>query len=182
MKDYPSQAYLEECFTYNKETGELIWRKRPLKHFKNEAIMKRANGRNAGKNAGCIWKSKYGYKCLATNIFDSNYQIHRLIWNLVYGENPNHIDHINGNGCDNRLENLRSVSIKENARNRKIGKYNKSGVVGVFWFELEKKWRAQIKVDGKSIIIGHYDNKWDAICARKSADNLYGYHINHGRR
>jgi len=49
-----------------------------------------------------------------------SYCAHRLIWLYVYGKFPdNYIDHINHDRSDNRIENLRDVTISENNRNRK---------------------------------------------------------------
>lgn len=59
------------------------------------------------------------------------------------------VDHINGDGLDNRRENLRIVTHSQNMMNR--GKYrnNTSGFKGVF-FHADGKWRAQIVVNGKT--------------------------------
>lgn len=178
----PSQEYLKECFSYDHITGDLFWKARPLSHFKNKTGRNIFNGRYSGKKVGCIWTGANNEKYIVTNLLKINYRMHRLIWKLVYGVEPEEIDHINGNGCDNSLSNLRSVTKKENARNLKLNKSNTSGVSGVFWTKGTGKWKAQIKVNNKSIFIGHYDNKFDAICARKSAENAYSYHENHGRR
>lgn len=61
-------------------------------------------------------------------------QAHRLVYRLEVGEIPEGmvIDHINGNRSDNRVENLRAVTSKTNARNRKKSVRNTSGVTGVY--------------------------------------------------
>jgi hypothetical protein len=94
---------------------------------------------------------------------------------------PEHgIDHEDGNGLNNRWENLRDVTRLENMRNRRKYKNNTSGVVGVVWNKARGKWQVQIKVKGTLIFLGYFVNKDDAIKARKKADIKYGFHKNHG--
>jgi hypothetical protein len=50
----PSQEYLQECFEYNRETGELFWKTRPRHHFKNDGIWKMWNTSHAGKKISNI--------------------------------------------------------------------------------------------------------------------------------
>lgn len=49
-------------------------------------------------------------------------------------------------------------------------KSNKSGVTGVSWDKQREKWVAQIIFKGKHYNLGRYDNKEDAIKARKYAE------------
>lgn len=58
---------------------------------------------------------------------------------------------------------------------------NISGVAGVHFRKCRNKWRARIMVDGIDIHLGHFSDKFEAICARKSANNKYGFHENHGK-
>jgi hypothetical protein len=85
------------------------------------------------------------------------------------------IDHINGNTMDCRKMNLRSCTHGENLRNRKVKENNKSGVTGVFWnnYIPTPKWMAYIKLNYKFINLGYYDDKEDAIKARKEAEQKY---------
>ena len=53
-----------------------------------------------------------------------------------------HIDHINHNGLDNRKENLRICTNRQNSRNRKASKRNTSGIKGVSRHKLSNKWQA----------------------------------------
>ena len=58
------------------------------------------------------------------------YLLHRVIWILKYGaidENLK-IDHIDGNGLNNKIDNLRLVTQEVNGRNQSKRKDNKSGV------------------------------------------------------
>lgn len=66
------------------------------------------------------------------------------------------VDHVNGNGLDNRRENLRIASHAQNQANRRLGKNNTSGFKGVYWHRGHGRWRAAIKVSGRKIVLGHF--------------------------
>jgi len=177
-----TQEYLKECFNYNPETGVLIWKKRPITHFKNERCYKIFNTKYSLKPAGCIEKGIRRTPYIVASINNKSHRVHRLIWKLVTGYDANQIDHPNGNGIDNRWCNLRDVTTTENNRNMPLGVLNKSGVLGIFWDKKRNQWRAGIKFNKKSIHLGYYNDKFDAICARKSKEYSLGFHENHGRR
>ena len=120
-----------------------------------------------------------GYLIITIN--KKKHRSHRLAFLYMTGNWPAQIDHINHNRTDNRWVNLRNVTHTENQRNRTINKNNKSGVTGVHKCKSAKKWRAKIKSKGLDIHLGYFDDKFEAICARKSADRRYGYHSNHGQ-
>jgi len=92
-------------------------------------------------------------------------KVHRLIWFIHYGELPNFtIDHINGNRSDNRIVNLRDVTVQENNKNRK----KKS--TGVFFNKNRSKWQSYICSNNKTTYLGIFDKKEDAIKARLIAE------------
>lgn len=82
-------------------------------------------------------------------------------------------DHHNRNKLDNRKENLIKCTQQENAQNCSLGKNNKSGIIGVYWSNQNKKWMAQITINGKTIHISSHNNKDDAIKARLQAEVKY---------
>ena len=92
------------------------------------------------------------------------------------------IDHINGVKTDNRINNLRLVTRSINLQNASMRCHNTSGFNGVSWHKSTKKWRAQIRVDGKSIHLGVFSNKKDAIAARIKANIKYGFSERHGEQ
>lgn len=106
---------------------------------------------------------------------------HRVAWAIHHGEWPKNVDHINGKRTDNRIVNLRSVSRSQNQRNMKRNSNNTSGVTGVYSGYSPNTWRAAIKVRGRTIALGTYERKQDAMAARKAAERKYGFHPNHGR-
>lgn len=80
---------------------------------------------------------------------------------------PLMVDHINGDGLDNRKENLRVVSKSQNMMNRSIQKNSSSGYKGVS--KCLGKWRAYIVVDRKQIHLGVFDEKINAAIAYNEA-------------
>lgn len=77
------------------------------------------------------------------------------------------IDHINGNGLDNRRFNLRLVTHQQNSQNSKLRTDNTSGYKGVGWSPQKNKWYAKIVKDGKQIHVGFFD---DPVLAAKAYD------------
>jgi len=110
-----------------------------------------------------------------------HYLAHRLAWFYVYGEFPTMIDHIDGNRTNNKISNLRQVSSKENQCNLTIAANNTSGITGVSFSKERSKWEAKIQIDGKTIHLGRYLDKEDAILARKQGEVKYEFHKNHGK-
>lgn len=86
--------------------------------------------------------------------------MHRLILDVPKGAE---VDHINGNGLDNRRRNLRICTRSENQWNRRLAPNNTSGFKGVYRFQ--GKWRAQIQSFGKKIHIGLYETRIEAARA-----------------
>ena len=179
-----SQQYLKECFDYNPDTGDLIWKKRPRSHFNSTGGMRSFNARFPNEIAGFFLRSKK-HNIIYRNIRlkGKSYLIHRVIWMLVYGKFPeSQIDHINRNGLDNRILNLREVTASENCKNRGLKSSNKTGITGVYFHKLTKKWAAQISFkNGRNYHIGLYVDFFEACCARKAAEYNAGFHENYGR-
>jgi hypothetical protein len=159
----PTWEYLNECFEYNADTGKLIWKTRPLHHFKNEHGWKVWNIKFAGKHAGGLNKSG---QYLYTKMDFNRYSNHRIIWKLLKNEEPpSIIDHIDGNSLDNRIENLRSASKAENNRNRVNPNKNKTGFIGVSYRKRSNSFEANISYNGKKIFLGHYQTADEANLA-----------------
>lgn len=81
------------------------------------------------------------------------------------------IDHINGDGLDNRKENLRIVTHHQNLINHGVSKRNKSGFSGVRFYE--NRWQASITFNKKYMLLGRFKNLLDAVKARKKAEKKY---------
>jgi len=99
-------------------------------------------------------------------------KLHRLVLDAPDGV---HVDHIDGNVLDCRRANLRLCSHGENMRNSRMPKNNTSGRKGVRWHRRDKKWVAQIWMDGQSIHLGLFTCLEDAANAYDAAArNLHG--------
>jgi hypothetical protein len=75
------------------------------------------------------------------------------------------VDHKNGNGLDNRRENLRVCTRAQNGMNRRRGKNNTSGYKGVHWCASKQRWLARISVNGKQRSLGQYTDPQQAYAA-----------------
>ena len=75
------------------------------------------------------------------------------------------VDHINGDGLDNRRSNLRIATQSQNNANRRISHRNSSGFKGVSWAKRERRWCASIKIGGKSRGIGYFRDREEAARA-----------------
>ena len=183
----PTLKTLSKLFEYDSDAGKLYWKTRTPDMFDNrknyaERSCKSWNTKWAGKEAFTT-KDSNGYHF--GNIFGIPYRAHRILWALNHGKRPDlklEIDHINGNPCDNRIYNLRLVTREINSQNSSMKCNNTSGFNGVFWEKSVKKWRAQIMIDGKSIHLGVFANKKDAIAARIKANIKYGFSERHGEQ
>lgn len=96
--------------------------------------------------------------------------MHRL---LTGAKNGTDVDHINGDGLDNRRCNLRVCSRAENLRNARVGQRNTSGYKGVSWQKDKRRWRAEITVNYKRIRLGEFKHLQDAVAARKEAERKH---------
>ena len=164
-----TQKQLKEFVEYDELTGIFIWIKRSSNRVK------------IGDKAGCKANTKNNYYILI-RIDSILYKAHRLAWLYIHGEYPEYdIDHINGDGLDNRIENLRSVDHSTNMKNQKMRITNTSGVTGVYWRNDCKKWEVKIGVNGKNISFGCFKDKENAVCVRKKAEYEYNFHVNHGQ-
>lgn len=102
------------------------------------------------------------------------YSMHRVIFehNGLDIENKQ-LDHINGNGLDNQKSNLRVATNTQNCHNRTHIKASDTPYKGIWYRSEIGKWRSRIKVDGKFLLLGHFDTKEDAARAYNVAAIKY---------
>jgi len=158
-KELPPADVLRERLDYNPETGELSWKKH--RHPKR-----------VGTIATC--KTREGYHCLKIN--RERYYAHRVIWRLHTGENLPEgmvIDHINHDPSDNRISNLRLVTLSENTYNTTQNNVLNpdTSLKGINQTE-GNRWKVQIRHGGKTLYLGTYDTLPEAIAARTGGEYL----------
>lgn len=86
-----------------------------------------------------------------------------------------HVDHINGDGLDNRRANLRLATCAENTRNRRLPRNNSSGFKGVTASRTGGRWVAQIGVNGRQTYLGSFETPEAAHAAYcEAAASKYG--------
>jgi hypothetical protein len=156
-----TQERVRELFRYEPETGRILNR------------FDRGTNAKANEEAGWEWTNyrfnSIKYRCIYVD--GNTYRVHRLIWLYVYGYFPEEtIDHIDGDGLNNRIDNLRLASMLEQAQNRKMRSNNTSGVRGVFWNKATNSWRARIKNEGIEYHLGMFNELEEAKNARLQAE------------
>lgn len=150
----PSQQRLRELFDYN---DGALYPKRSTRGRRATAPIGGVNGRYL---YACV---DYAYKA-----------VHRLIWVWHYGPIPPllYVDHVDHNPFNNRIENLRLVTNAENGKNRRLSSNSPTQALGVRF--RDGKWHA-------SITLGTFDTFEEALAIRRAAEQLAGFHPNHGK-
>jgi hypothetical protein len=147
-KELITATRLREILSYEPDTGVLAWR---------------VSGRGR-KPCGVAGTPCRGYTHVKVD--GGQYLAHRLAWLYMTGEwPPDQIDHVSGDRADNRWLNLRLADNSKNRANTGRSVVNTSGLKGVSWDKARHKWRADIKVHGKSSNLGCFGCKADAALA-----------------
>lgn len=164
----PPQEYLCNILNYNPDTGKLYWKYRAdrNKTWNTSFASKEAFTARDGR--------KHGFYFVGT-IDKKRYYKHRIIWKMVHGEDPDQIDHIDGDKQNNILSNLRNVQGFINQRNMITGKINAFGIVGVGFDKSRERYVARIST-GKYGFSKRFDTLKEAIAQRKKweVDLFYG--------
>lgn len=148
---------IKQLFDYDAQTGHLLWR---------------AKGRGRVKTRPAGTRLSTGY--IGVVVGKRRYLAHRICWVVHFGAWPSdQIDHINGDKADNRICNLREATNAQNGKNARTPISNTSGVCGVTYDKVNRRWRSLIKVNGRQIHLGRWQSFEDAVKARKVAEQRH---------
>jgi hypothetical protein len=183
LRDQLTADQLRELLHYDPDTGLFRWRE-DIDHWRaglpagTEMRQSQRDTRYIVLGIGTTSERRYAY----IGIRKAVHRAHRLAWLYVYGEWPaRELDHINGDGCDNRIVNLRLATASENMRNRRRRSDNTSGFKGVSWSKRSGRWIAHIGINRKIIHLGLFDTKEAAAAAyAEAAARLHGKFANLG--
>lgn len=143
------------------------------------------NGKFANKPAGSIFRpTKARTRYIRVKLNGRSMYAHRILWEMLKGPIPKgmFIDHINGDGLDNRIDNLMLVNSADSAKNMPMQKKRTGKHHGVTESRSSGKWEARIGVNGRKIYLGTFESLEEAVSARKLAEHKYGFSSNHGRQ
>lgn len=100
-----------------------------------------------------------------------NAKVHKLVCIAFLNHIPNGhklvVNHINFDKLDNRVENLEIVTQRENSNQKHVKSSSK--YVGVSWFKRDKKWQAEITINGKNKYLGRFASELNASNAYQNA-------------
>lgn len=148
-----------EALAYDPVSGRFTWRvdQGPKK---------------AGDEAGCLRPDGYRVICVDYR----NVRANRLAWLFMTGEFPpsgKEVDHRNRVRSDDRWQNLRLATRRQNGSNVGVRSNSTSGVRGVYRNARCKTWDASIRVNRKRIFLGQFEDIAGAAAARKAAEREY---------
>jgi hypothetical protein len=164
--------------------------------WKNIEIADRYEANNLGQirsmprvfNVGIGLKSVINYKgkilkpvlnvvrkryCVCIKVIDKgrvSIDVHKLVWIAFNGipKKGMDIDHINGDSCDNRIENLQLLTRRQHITKTNRSLKFRSQYHGVIWNKQREKWQSRIWYNNKQLHVGFFINEFDAHLAYQS--------------
>jgi hypothetical protein len=177
----PCPTIVRLLLRYEPETGALTWRPRPAFLFARANNCEPANrsaawNRRFVGNAALKGPAGTSGEYRSGRLLSNFVLAHRVAWCIHYGRWPaGELDHINKNGADNRITNLRPATKAQNSWNRTSSgpKQQASRYKGV---TLERKsglWLAKIRVNGRRLYLGRFACEEDAALAYDAAARVH---------
>jgi hypothetical protein len=155
-----TQERLKELFSYDPMTGIFVHR------------ISRGPAR-VGHRAGS--PSGHGYRKIVID-YERFYE-HHLAWLYIYGEWPDELDHVDRDGNNNRISNLRKASRSQNNVNSMFAKK------GAYFDRRTNRWFSKIQVNHRSVWLGDFCTAEEAHDAYSQAlTQYYGDFVPHEMR
>jgi hypothetical protein len=157
----PPLSLLNELFEISETSPSGLRWKEPPKH----------SSVKTGDVAGTKWKRGY-WRVTITTDKKRIYAAHRIVYTLQTGVDPgeSQVDHIIG--VEEPLK-LRLATAAQNHANRKLNVGSSSQYKGVCWYKNNKKWKAAIMVNRKTIHLGYFADEQSAAAAYNAAAVKY---------
>lgn len=156
---------IRQVLIYDPETGIFLWR---FPH------LHRRHSKEGG--VGCLrtTPNKPTYRVITIRCWP--HLGHRLAWAYVYGDPvPPMIDHVDGNGLNNAIANLRGCTQTQNNANMRLRRTSKSGHKGVSWHTRVGRWRVVLQDHDRHVHVGYFDDLSEAAAAYAAkAKELFG--------
>lgn len=119
-------------------------------------------------------KTRYALRYYRIGNKKTSLKMHRAILRIENNDGKL-TDHIDGNGLNNQINNLRVCTAGENSRNRGKYKYGSSKFIGVCWSKKRKTFQSQVEKEGKVYWLGYFTKEELAAEAyNKKARELFG--------
>jgi hypothetical protein len=161
-----TQERVRELFDY-RDDGNLVWK------------IKKARA-NPGDVAGCNAMSGGGMTYRRITVDQVRYGAHQVVFLWHHGFIPEYIDHADGNGLNNRIQNLREATQGQNAFNSRMRCDNTSGERNVYWHERARRWFVRLSINRRTRSFGTYKTLEEArIVARRVREEHYGAFARH---
>lgn len=145
----------KEIINFDSTESGLIWTRKKSK----KTIV--------GSWAGHLRTNTKGRKEWLVRFDDKLYRVSRIVYFLAHTVDPGplQVDHIDLNTLNNNIDNLRLLDASGQGHNRRASKTNKSGALGVSWFDRDKCWVVHLTHEGKTFCVGRYGCKIEAALA-----------------
>ena len=154
---------LREYIKYDPYDGSFVW-------IKNTSACN-----IVGRKAGSIERKANGVSYIRISVLRKRISGGMAAWMMFYGKEPSKIiDHIDGNGLNNSISNLREADIHQNGFNRKANRGKICKLKGVSRLKCGK-FTSQITINQKAEYLGIYNTEAEAHGAyKKRAKELFG--------
>jgi hypothetical protein len=160
MMANPEIEFLHKALRYDPSTGQFIHLQTGLGH-------------KTGKIAGTHMRAPGKWTTyVQIQLRGKAYKAHRLAWLFSTGEWPTGcLDHVDGDGTNNRMSNLRLASNSQNMANRRKNVNTTSPYKGVCLVKKKqaRPWLARIQKDKKRIELGYFSTAEEAFAAYQQA-------------
>lgn len=143
-----THADLRKALAYDPETGLFTWRV------------------SRGSVKPGVHAARSACRYTAVRMDGKRYYAHRLAFLWMTGCWPEgDVDHIDGDGTNNRWSNLREATQSQNNGNQRLRSDSVTGFKGVGYVRKDRAYRARLRVGGKQLALGYFKTPEAAYAA-----------------